>query len=472
MFKPVLPPRPYQRSAVSWLAKRGYGALLLDTRTGKTKIAIDWLAWLAANRGVMTIVVICPKVAVDVWIKELEQNWWGAPYQLYDLRRDRSTQSAKGKRLWPSAAQWRLPALRLVLVNHERFSITCTDIVRGINRLDPATSAVILDESHVIKRPASKRSRRITKLGKAFSYRAILTATPVSKRGRIDEVYPQWCFMDPATRERWPTAKHFRDYFGEWDDTKGYPQFIRPLHTAEYAQLIAENSISITREAALGVEAVKYQPVPIQMPTNLRGLYEALVEHPQVLAEAGIEPPEHVFGQFLMSQRMADGVVPLAEGGYRVWPHKLKAMLDIIKAKPRSIVCCNFIAELNLVQRWLSEQGLTVSTVSGATPDKTATLQAFVEGGRGVLVVQPSVVAVAVDLSCAEQVIWYSVPTSWILFKQMSDRIALNPKQPTAYILLTKGSSDTSLYASIADARSYRADLLRAPQAFLLGTNK
>lgn len=469
IFKPVLPPRPYQRGAVAWLAKRGYGALLLDTRTGKTKIAIDWLAWLAANRGVQTIVIICPKVAIDVWQDELTKNWWGDPYQLYDLRRERSTQSSSRNKWWPSAKQWRSPALRIVLINHERFSVACQDILKGIGRLDAETSAIILDESHVIKRPSSKRSRRITRLGRLFKYRAILTATPVSKRNYIDEIYPQWCFMDPSTRDRWPTAKSFRDYFGEWDDSMGFPRFVRPRHTAEYAQLIAENSISITREAALGLEPVKYEQIKVAMPDSLRALYKAMVNHPQVLAEEGIEPPEHIFGQFMLSQRMADGVVPRVDGSFRVWAHKLNEVKRLAAEVPRCIVCCNFLAELALLRRELKAAGHTVVTVSGATADKTSALKEFLNTGRAILLVQPSVVAVAVDLSCAERIVWYSVPTSWILFKQMSDRIALNPKSPTAYVVTTNGSSDTALYSTIIDARSYRTALLKAPQDFLLG---
>jgi len=470
MWAPKVPPRPYQKGAVAWLAKRGYGALLLDTRTGKTKIAVDWLSWLAQNRGVDTVVVICPRLAMDVWIDELEKNWWGPDYQLYDLRRRVDRQSPNRKRLWPTKAMWANKAMRIVLVNYERFSIECQDVMRGIHSLDKGKSAVVLDESHAIKRPASKRSRRITGLGASFEYRACLTATPVSKRGRIDEVYPQWVFIDPSIRERWPTAKSFREYFGEWDDSAGFPRFVRPLHTAEYTELIAENSIALTREAALGVEPVKYQEHLVGLPVDLHALYLAMAkDKPQELAEAGLTPPEHVFSKFSMSQRMADGCVPLAGGGYRVWRHKLDKAVELALESPKSIICCNFLAELELVRRALEAQGRPVVKVSGETKRKNGELDRFAGMDVATLVVQPSVVAVAVDLSCADRVVWYSVPTSWILFKQMSDRIALNPKAPTAHIVLALGTSDGPLYDSLVDARGYRSELLADPEAFLLG---
>ena len=43
--------------------------LLMDTRTGKTKTTIDWLSWLMHNRDVRYIVVVCPKIAIDVWVR-------------------------------------------------------------------------------------------------------------------------------------------------------------------------------------------------------------------------------------------------------------------------------------------------------------------------------------------------------------------------------------------------------------------
>jgi len=468
-FRPKVEPRPYQRSAVAWLAKRGHGALLLDTRTGKTKIAIDWLSWLNVNRRLTTAVVICPKIAIDVWLNELKANWWGDAYTVYDLRHDYANprkNSLAGQ--WPSPKTWTHEHMRIVLIPVSVFSRECVKVMRGIHSLNPARSACVLDESHLIKTPASKRSRRIAGLGKYFEYRLAMTATPVSKRGKIDEVYPQWRFIDPSVTDKWPTARSFREYFGLWDESMGWPRFIGPIHTAEYAELIASQSIALSREDALGLEPVEHHYHEVEMPQDLRDLYKALVkDKPYALAEAGLEPPEHIFGKFIMSQRMADGCVPTADGHYKVWGHKLGLMLSLLTDK--TIVCCNFLAELRMVRRHIERAGRPVIVVSGATKDKNGELERFLETDRAVLVVQPSVVAVAVDLASADRVVWFSVPTSWILYRQMSDRIALNPRQPQSHMIVTTGTSDVSLKEGLVEARGYRQDLLREPEKFLAG---
>ena len=465
VFAPKVEPRPYQRHAVAWLARRGHGALLLDTRTGKTKIAIDWLSWLAVNRGVRNVVLIVPKIGMTVWEDELEINWWGPRYMLY---------ATPGK--WaPRTAMQKIPAMRVFIVNYERFSVASHKVIsQGIKALPYDETAIVLDESHVIKTPSSARSRRIVPLGKHARYRAILTATPVSKRGRVDEVYPQWCFMDPSIRDKWPTARDFRYYFGEWDESEGYPQFVRPLHTAEYAQLIADSSIAVTREAALGIDPVEHHVHRTPMPAGLQKLYKAMVKDKALRLEAWhVEPPEHVFSKFTLARRMASGIVPrTGDKPPAIFPdHKITPLVNLL-GNEKTIVCCNFLAEIDaVVPRLERAPGKPrVFVVTGETKDKPLVLEAFrAAEGKAVLVVQPSVVSVAVDLACASRLLWLGPPTSWILFKQMSDRIALNPMHPESHVLVTPGTSDESLHEALVEARGYRARLLKAPEKFLLG---
>ena len=79
--------------------------LLMDTRTGKTKTTIDWLSWLMHNRDVRYIVVVCPKIAIDVWVRELQQHYWGPEA---DIVYDGAYESTA------------LP--KIVLINYDKFS--------------------------------------------------------------------------------------------------------------------------------------------------------------------------------------------------------------------------------------------------------------------------------------------------------------------------------------------------------------
>ena len=64
-------------------------------------------------------------------------------------------------------------------------------------------------------------------------------------------------FSDPSVRDDFPSAKSFREYFGKWSNFGGFPRYIGPKNEEEYQALIKANSISISREDALGTKAIQ-----------------------------------------------------------------------------------------------------------------------------------------------------------------------------------------------------------------------
>ena len=108
--------RPYkhQVAALKFLLKNEWGgALLMEPRTGKTKVAVDWIGVTHLHQGINRVLVVGPVVAIEVWKNELAENL-SIPYRLTIWDRD----GRKEARL-PSYGQ---DILDIVLINYDAFS--------------------------------------------------------------------------------------------------------------------------------------------------------------------------------------------------------------------------------------------------------------------------------------------------------------------------------------------------------------
>lgn len=446
MFEPVTKPRDYQLAAVRWLAKKEHGMLLMDTRTGKTKTTIDWLSWLMHNRDVRYIVVVCPKIAIDVWVRELQQHYWGPEA---DIVYDGSYEATA------------LP--KIVLINYDKFS---RGYPSGLFKwAEYHASAIVLDESHLIKTPASKRSRRIVGMAKSARYRVCLTATPVGKRNMVGEIYPQLVFSDPSIRADFPSAKSFREYFGEWSNFGGFPRYIGPKNTEEYQALIKAHSISISREDAIGTKAIDEEVVPVFLEEPRKAIYQAMVrDELDVLEAQGESGADSVLALFAKCRRLAEGL-STGEGMLVYSGHKLVALDAIREAyKGRVVVASELLDSLTAIERHLDY----TYRLDGKTKDKTAVLDAWKSSEGGVLVVNPQVAATAVDMREAEVLVWYGLPTSALTYRQMSDRVAL-AADPKVIVMVTQDTVEDSLWASLQEATEFRKEIMLNTRNYLLG---
>ena len=68
-------PYKHQVKALKKLLSTGFGgALLMEPRTGKTKVAIDYLSVLHQAGKVNRVVIVCPVGVMGVWKDELKAN--------------------------------------------------------------------------------------------------------------------------------------------------------------------------------------------------------------------------------------------------------------------------------------------------------------------------------------------------------------------------------------------------------------
>ena len=113
--------RPYahQIAAVKKLLSSEFGgALLMEPRTGKTKVAIDYASILHTMGEVNRVIVFCPLGVIGVWVDEFEAN---CPVKYRILVWDKKKRKTGHKKEQP-LPPFGQDVLDVVLINYDALS--------------------------------------------------------------------------------------------------------------------------------------------------------------------------------------------------------------------------------------------------------------------------------------------------------------------------------------------------------------
>lgn len=143
------------------LSKLKVGALFMETGTGKTKIALDLMAY--KRHKIDYFLWICP-CSLKGEVEAERQKWH--------------------------------PELTFDVVGCESLAQSDKTFVKVLNKVKsfPKTF-IVVDESLKIKNVSAKRTRRIIMLGDYAEYKLILNGTPISKN--IADLWSQMEFLSP-----------------------------------------------------------------------------------------------------------------------------------------------------------------------------------------------------------------------------------------------------------------------------------
>lgn len=452
--------RESQQIALERLCEPGrtYAALWAEPRSGKTAVALKWIQHVAPR----VALVVGPKVAEGVWRSEAAK-WLGSGYQFYPLTAGNE---------YPTLTSFR--RIALMFVNYEQFGKLPWKRLRPylmqLSELCEGRGMMLLDESHTIKTPNSTIGKHIRPLAYHWMYRLLMTGTPVTNPGQIDAVYGQWTFANPAIRDHWPSARDFREHFGEWTTVKGYPELVRPRRQAELNAYIQPDVITMVGPG----EPVPIRKVRYPVPTNIAQAENLLLEKGVLKYRDGVFYPykDEVAGardvvglnpltRLLRMRTLLGGWLKDDAGDSFTVPVAARARLaalgkTLAKCDGKVIIACTHRHEIRLVRRYLRMKGIGYRIITGDTKDKNRVIEDFqYDREARVLLVQPRTVSMAVDISVANDLIWYTSDFNYVTFKQASDRIKLSPASPTVWFLCGKGSVDEDVWAALMEDHAH-----------------
>lgn len=491
--------RPYkhQVAAVKKLLSTGYGgALLMEPRTGKTKVAIDYLSILHMQGKANRVLVVGPVVAIAVWEEQLKANC-PVPYRLTIWDR-----KGRKKQQLPPYGQ---DILDIVIMNYDAFSTPGAfrvdrkgnevrdhegnrlrsksrggryDMKKAIKRWQP--QLMILDESHRIKSPSARKTTALVSLGPIADYRVIMTGTVVTKSKRLFDVYAQWKFLNPD-RFKGYTFAEFKTHFGRWVAKEKYSQWVGNRNEDELHAKIHLDSFSITREECYDLPPQTEQLIYVDMEESAE-VYDQMAEdmvariHTGEITEASIRLVQRLRLQQITSGLSKTAPTPEHPNGRLVviGSEKLRMiesrLEDLMEADEKVVIGAVFKADIARLQELLRKKKVPYYTIQGGMKDadrEYAWKQFPKTKGGAVFIGQPAAAGEAIDLSCASILQWYSLPTSWVQFRQFSDRIALSDKPTFHEFYLARGTIDQIMKETLDEDGDIGKKMIQSPERLL-----
>lgn len=469
----------------------------MEPRTGKTKVAIDYIGVLHLAKGVNRVLMVGPVVAIQVWKEQLKDNM-PYPYRL-------TVWDRKGRKEEPLPGYGK-DILDIVLINYDAFSTPGAyrtnrqgervrdhegnllrsrsrggryDMKKKLIRWQP--QVIILDESHRIKSPSAKKSTALHSIGPVAEYRVILTGTVTTKAKRLYDVYSQWKFLNPD-RFAGMTFGEFKAKYGRWVTQDRYSRWLGNRNEASLHKKIHMDSFSITREECYDLPAVTPQIIPVPLEESAE-LYDQMAEdmvariHTGEITEASIR-----LVQTLRLQQITSGISKTSptkeypKGRLVIVGNEKLRMIqsrleDLMEADEKVVIGALFKSDIARLEH-LCKNVLKVPTwvIQGGTKqadrDKAPGQFKAVSGGA-VFIGQPAAAGEAIDLSCASILQWYSLPSSWVNFRQFSDRIALSEKPTFHEFYLASGTVDFLKYETLLEDGDIGKKMIQSPERLL-----
>lgn len=190
-FKFKLPPMPHQLSCFERTKDDEYHGYLFEMGTGKTKSAIDNIAYLYSEGKIQAAMVFSNSGSYTNWeYVELPVHWPdGLPLSVYSWNsRDTKTEERKRKEaLYSNDGSLKLFAMNIEALAYPRSANIALEFIKKYECM------TVIDESTTIKNGVALRTKTAQVLGKLSKYRRIMTGMAVPN-GPLD-LYSQCQFL-------------------------------------------------------------------------------------------------------------------------------------------------------------------------------------------------------------------------------------------------------------------------------------
>jgi SNF2 family DNA or RNA helicase len=471
-------PWPHQLKATKRAVKQGNHAFFFEPRLGKTKAALDSIAVQHRRGLVKKAVVIAPLIALDVWVDQITEHL-SVPCSAVIVDEEPSVY------IWPDTKSSKKDPIKLhfYLINYDKFSRRgfdtpyTNDYTEAVEEWNP--DLFVLDESHRCKKAGAVRSqalwRSVRRLrlhrddGRPFVY--LLSGTP-NPKGYID-LFSQYRILDEGVLG---TAKSdFEDDYCVYGRGSRKYTIMRYKNKKRLLKKVDRHATVVNAKEA-GLEGVRlFNPIRFDLPPSTRELYERFAE--ELIATIGdevLDAPNagvrrlrllQITGGFTTSGREIHGARINAARDY---------LQDLREQEEAVVVYARHLPEVRACYELVQRLGYRAGVITGGVKrrDRTDAIRAFQKGsGTRALVFQSEAGALAIELTRAAEVFYYSLPDSWETFKQTGDRV-MGPKQtrPVRYTyLLARRTVDISVLSALRTKKDMHAEMMKHPRGFLFG---
>lgn len=445
---------PAQEEAVQFALDHPSCMLDMEMGTGKTRVAID----VIIERGVGTVLVVCPKAVMGVWPREMSKYAGRHAYSIF-RRKPGETVRKTTARLWDYMNSEECDGTRVIIINYDSvWRKPLGDYLLEIgdhHRLD----MVVLDESHRAKAAGSKVSKYLSILSRRVPIRMCLSGTPMANSPL--DVYGQYRFLDKTIY-----GTNYSNFLQRYAIMGGPERNFVVGYRNQQDLIDRFRSIAYTCRMSDISDMAKLPPVlppvrigvelPRQDMQTLHSLEEEFISE----CDGGFVVVQNVLVKMLRMQQICAGFcpvqdVPLSDPEmHDMNTAKADALRSVLQDLPigeRVVVFCVFRHDLDEVRRISDLEGRPYFELSG----REHSMDRWYDSDGGVMAVQIQAGAEGVDMTCAHHAIYFSLPHSLALYEQSKARLYRpgQDRRVSFIYLIADGTIDEGIYDALQNKR-------------------
>ena len=464
-------PYAHQRTALELsVGRRGF-AYLAEMGAGKSKMLIDDIGRMYLEGTINFALIIAPKGVYRNWVaKEIPTHmsedvphrviqWVAAP----NKKQQAEMQSVKDL----------FNGLTIFVMNVEAFStVKGKQAGEWLARRFGAKGVIGIDESTTIKNHKAKRTKALCKIAAGFSYRRIMTGSPITKNPM--DAYAQFEFLGPGTLG-FDSYYAFQARYAVIQQRKmgahSFQQVIGYRNLDELTDRLSRYSFRVLKKDCLDLPEKTYTVRYVGMTDEQYRMYEQIRNTAMTLLDGGeLVTAPAVITQMLRLQQVLSGHLKTDDGDMVTFPSKrMEALQEILEEHDgKAIIWSRFRYDIQTIVETLNKTfgDGCAAAYYGDTPveqrqeivtnfqNPTHPLKYFVGN--------PSTGGYGLTLTEANLMIYYSNSYSLEHRLQSQDRVhRIGQRNPVTYIdLITEGSIDEKIVESLQNKIDLGAKVL------------
>lgn len=407
-------PYAHQRQAWDMSKQKDEFALFMEMGTGKTKVAIDTIAYLYDTGRITSALIVAPKGVYMNWVtKEIPTH---LPDHIVTQIASWHPSPRKAEQEQLDLIMNQTDDLRILVMNVEAFSTERGTKFANLFLDLAGRCCMVVDESTTIKNISAQRTKNIVKVGGKAAYRRILTGEPVT-RSPLD-VYSQAQFLNPHLLG-FSSYYTFRNRYAVMVDikagTRSFKKIVGYNRLDELTNSLKSFSFRVKKSDCLDLPPKVYQYRFVELTKEQEKLYNQVKETAIAFLEGKALTVDNVLTEILRLHQITCGHFKSDDGQVVEVPNnRLNELMDLLEeASDKVIIWATYVADIERIVKKLTEVYGPESTVSyyGATStdDRTSAVTRFQQDpGTRFFVGNPSTGGMGITLTAADTVVYYS----------------------------------------------------------------
>ena len=335
----------HQANALRFCCSMKVTALFADTGTGKSKVVVDLVTSRFEAKQIKKVLVFLPVSTKKNFMDEV--NKWNIHPEI----------------------EWKL-------IGHETMGSSKTAIFEALDYVDNETQ-IIIDESHMIKGPTAKRSKRINMVCDKASYKVVMTGTPVTEN--VHNLYMQYAMLSDLIIGVKNWLKFEEQYLimggRNGDEIIGYKN-------VDYLMgLLEPYTYQISKEECLDLPAKEFSTYYCPLNETQAQYYDYEKERLLKIIERDDFNATDIFQVFTKMQQISCGYYRNRHDEPELIGTNKFDLIKKLDLNVSTVFFCKYILEVNMLIEYLGREKCAVFT--GQNPkDRDAELTLFKEGQR------------------------------------------------------------------------------------------